>query len=628
MTLQRQADQHDEETMKVHTNEDNKTGTNDEQESNMEENDTTPFWPTVQALNARVKKLVRAYHRMLKRIERQLLQEEEAEKLRQFRLERSLMKPGHGVPHERIRHMKCVPMWSKKEKADFAKLFFNIGAPPEDTEQASCWLLVRRRAGLTRKTPEAVLLQSGDEEGHTLNCLGVPSNELANRFSPQELEDARMTLVSARKFKERRKVISAIRSLLLPKLDEPSFISAVAQCLSEARHDLQPWWNTELDIALARGVAKTCMSSRKKAHTEPDCVVPQSLDEVSEDQRLSVMPKERPLITRLWYMVDLASSSAPLDQEHGSARSTRSGARAVTVTVKQKNSGAQLERLTRKLLKELKNMKKSAEFGACEYNVDKWLAITDNESEEKEKTVSNSFDVVEENNKKNNSPDFEHDAMKAAIFSSPESKTVSNHSSSRSARGEDRPRAPDGTFIMPLRLGVLTIESLGVVDPYREGFHSERAIYPIGFRSRRHFTSMVDVDRQCDYICEIVDSGENRPLFRVTCEDLPEYVFEETSASGCWCRILKVIRERTPEDRRRSHVSVSGPEYFGFVNPLVLEMIQELPNADHCERYKRRVFLPPGTIKKQRVSGGYSVSNDRNSPEVLSESKDSAFPVS
>ncbi|GJD12175.1 Chromodomain-helicase-DNA-binding protein 6 [Galdieria sulphuraria] len=672
---------------------------NEDENWNIDEEMELPYWPTVQVLNARVKKLVRAYYRMLKRLERQKQQEEEVERQRQLRMDRNFVKPGHVGTGERTRYLKCVPVWSKKEKADFAKLYFNIGAPPLSTPEISCWQLVRRRAGLTRKTPEVVeqyakefstmcgqvLVQAGDDEGRILNCLDIPATELSGKFSPQELEDARMTLVSARKFKERRKLVFAIRDALVPKLADQPFINAIVQCLSESRHDLQPWWNTELDVALAKGVAKHAFDLRmivedpslilkevlsevyideqqkKASEGDNSFALPRSVEEVTEEQRLSVVPKERSLITRLWFMVELASSAHPMDQEHLGNRH-RSGARAVTVTVDKRTvelvrfspggpiggviphgfSRAPLEKLTRKLLRDLKNRKKTSESSVLDITIGEWLTEKDeitatvkvqdlqplhNPVEQHSTPVDTGLKVNDANSV------IAMDISKTPVLSSPEGKSNSHYSSSRSVKEEKPrqsklhtiPRSEDGSFVMPIRMGVLTIESLGYIEPYRKGFHNERAIYPIGFRSRRHFTSMADVEKQCDYICEIVDSGEDYPLFRVTCEDLPDHIFEETSASGCWCRILKVIRERTPEERRRSHVSVSGPEYFGFVNPLVLEMIQELPNADLCERYKKRIFLPPGTMKKQRT--GVSLSSDHDSRD-LSDSKDSTSPVS
>lgn len=47
------------------------------------------------------------------------------------------------------------------------------------------------------------------------------------------------------------------------------------------------------------------------------------------------------------------------------------------------------------------------------------------------------------------------------------------------------------------------------------------------------------------------------------------------------------------EGPKRKQVAVSGPEYFGLSNPIVTQLIQELPNADKCGKYKwKQVDLP------------------------------------
>ena len=40
------------------------------------------------------------------------------------------------------------------------------------------------------------------------------------------------------------------------------------------------------------------------------------------------------------------------------------------------------------------------------------------------------------------------------------------------------------------------------------------------------------------------------------------------------------------------YTSVSGPEYFGYANPVILKLIQDLPNAEKCTRFTRKIFKP------------------------------------
>lgn len=154
-------------------------------------------------------------------------------------------------------------------------------------------------------------------------------------------------------------------------------------------------------------------------------------------------------------------------------------------------------------------------------------------------------------------------------------------------------RNHDGTPKMPLQLGVLTVESLGVIEYQRSGFHTERTLYPIGYRSLRNYLSLAHADQQCNYICEVVDVGDATPKFRVTCADDTAFSFLGESPSAAWAQVMSVIRDRAPEARRRQRVNVSGPEYFGFAHVVVQELLQELPNVDRCTAYVRRTFWPP-----------------------------------
>ncbi|GAB0496128.1 hypothetical protein MMPV_007438 [Pyropia vietnamensis] len=153
-------------------------------------------------------------------------------------------------------------------------------------------------------------------------------------------------------------------------------------------------------------------------------------------------------------------------------------------------------------------------------------------------------------------------------------------------------RNHDGTPKMPLQLGVLTIESLGVIEYQRPGFHTERTLYPIGYRSLRNYLSLAHPDQQCNYVCEVVDVGDATPKFRVTCTDDTSISFLGESPSAAWGQVMVGIRGRVPE-RRRQRVNVSGPEYFGFAHVIVQELLQELPNVDRCTAYVRRIFWPP-----------------------------------
>jgi hypothetical protein len=68
--------------------------------------------------------------------------------------------------------------------------------------------------------------------------------------------------------------------------------------------------------------------------------------------------------------------------------------------------------------------------------------------------------------------------------------------------------------------------------------------------------------------------------------------------------VLTAVRDATPEERKRSYVNVSGPEYFGLTNALVQELVQDLPGADTCHKYVRITFV--ASTKRHHGRGGRS----------------------
>ena len=96
---------------------------------------------------------------------------------------------------------------------------------------------------------------------------------------------------------------------------------------------------------------------------------------------------------------------------------------------------------------------------------------------------------------------------------------------------------------------------------------------------------MVKTGKKCQYTCEILDGG-TEPLFRVTCSDESEPIIQNSSTS-CWNIIINKINEISPEKMRTSF-SVSGPEKYGLTEPIVYKLIQQLPNAEKCVKYKMK----------------------------------------
>ena len=125
----------------------------------------------------------------------------------------------------------------------------------------------------------------------------------------------------------------------------------------------------------------------------------------------------------------------------------------------------------------------------------------------------------------------------------------------------------EGNIIYPIVITpTLQILNLGVVEWERQNYHSEKNLFPIGFKSLRKNTSMVHPNKQDEYICEILDGGQ-KPMFKVTCSSEPNKPIMSMSSSGVWIDICKRINELN--GGARSKVTVSGPDRYGLAEPGV-----------------------------------------------------------
>ena len=153
----------------------------------------------------------------------------------------------------------------------------------------------------------------------------------------------------------------------------------------------------------------------------------------------------------------------------------------------------------------------------------------------------------------------------------------------------------DGTPVMPINLtSTAYISCLGHIVTDRSGFHSERYIYPAGFKSSRMYASTLDPSKKVRYTCEILDVGEPVPLFRVTMDENPEIKYEGNSPTSPWNLILKRILElRAENSNNPKALSISGPEYYGLAAPVTTYLIQQMPESKKCVNYIEKPFAPP-----------------------------------
>jgi chromodomain-helicase-DNA-binding protein 7 len=129
------------------------------------------------------------------------------------------------------------------------------------------------------------------------------------------------------------------------------------------------------------------------------------------------------------------------------------------------------------------------------------------------------------------------------------------------------------------------ILELGKILPYRDGFHTERYIYPAGFKSSRLFASVKHPDDRIMWISEIADIGKKKPLFKVYSLDQPNICFSGDTPSKPWVDILKAVSAAKKEKKANT---ISGPEAFLLANPIAIYLIQQMPGSRECAKYKWR----------------------------------------
>ncbi|XP_024535681.1 histone-lysine N-methyltransferase TRX1 [Selaginella moellendorffii] len=144
----------------------------------------------------------------------------------------------------------------------------------------------------------------------------------------------------------------------------------------------------------------------------------------------------------------------------------------------------------------------------------------------------------------------------------------------------------------PIKLGSLQVLNLGKIVKDSEYFHDQHYIWTEGYTSIRKFFSIKDPTKTVIYKMEILRNPNARtmPLFRVTPDDGEQV--EGPSAAACWKKILnqlhrarKKLNLNGQHDKKRQFYR-SGAAMFGLSNPQISRLIQALPYARVCSKFK------------------------------------------
>ena len=127
----------------------------------------------------------------------------------------------------------------------------------------------------------------------------------------------------------------------------------------------------------------------------------------------------------------------------------------------------------------------------------------------------------------------------------------------------------------------LKLVHVGVIHA-SEHYHSEHNLFPVGFKTIRTHNSMNHRNVKTEYTCEILDGGD-KPIYKITCAEDPTNPIVRDSSTGCWIYVCNKINEIA--EKKKAKVTISGTERFGLLDPIVVSLLESLPNADTCSRY-------------------------------------------
>ncbi|KAI8883439.1 hypothetical protein K501DRAFT_184467 [Backusella circina FSU 941] len=201
------------------------------------------------------------------------------------------------------------------------------------------------------------------------------------------------------------------------------------------------------------------------------------------------------------------------------------------------------------------------------------------------------------------------------------------HQSRRKKRDTKPPNANDirpfaevekdknGQYILPAEVDSWTVLGLGNVVWDRAAFHNQRYIYPVGYRVKKWYRSMVDPHSDTQYTCEILDGGDE-PIFQLCADDNPSECWRGPTPTTVWT--IAVRRAFAIRNMDYGHNPV-GPDFFGLRKNTIAKMIQDLPNADKCKNYIWQNFEAMNSNKGKSVRRSNTRLSSSSSAGSLSE---------
>lgn len=542
-------------------------------------------WPAAKVLNKRLKRLLRTYN----------LQQKKAEKL-----------DGRAKERERKEKRKeeLAQEWSKREKQDLYKVFQAFGIPTVDGSED--WEFLRIRANLKRKTHASIAKFC---ESFLAMAKELSANRKTGDGEDQDnpyIEQLDVRVAHLLKINERIALLEQVR-----KLSEHGDIRSIA---SQVRMGSFPtWWSRSHDEALVPGILKygfgnwdeLCKdpefpflaiwenqqrqkgkkipepfkSSNSKASEARDKENDDSeTEEKSEDAKVTYakdirFPKDSMIRNRIQLFAEIAARppipvSTPLSDGPSDSQPPRK--------MKQTSISAFAKVKSSKNSKEAKEGTEVAEVAEAAPMAEDPIEDSQEEEAHQSSPESQSNEPPKKSLKRSRdtgsreetgaSESIKDPSPPKKLRKAPSTSAVGTSGSLRSSGEKNSKKLIDvakdehGNIIFPIKLGPITVLSLGTIVWDRPAYHTDRYILPVGYKASRTLTSYRHPKQKTEYICEILDGGDC-PLYRVTPEDDAEHPSMASSPSAAWQTILQRIKDN---EGRQATTSVSGPEYFGL----------------------------------------------------------------
>lgn len=176
----------------------------------------------------------------------------------------------------------------------------------------------------------------------------------------------------------------------------------------------------------------------------------------------------------------------------------------------------------------------------------------------------------------------------------------------------------EGRLILPVVLGRansrVSIYSIGEIAYSTPNLHNSKFIYPIGFVSKRKFSSFSDPAKRITYTCKIVNSNASAandtkkivPLFQICPQNESQGKIESDNIATLWSLFKACFH---PIETFTEFSLFSSPEeFFGLDHEGVKKYIQELPNAQRCIHYIPVPYLTRASSGRRQSASSLSQS--------------------